>query len=152
MHALLAFDDGTGPAPYIAGGFTTAGGLQANRIGRWNASGWSTLQGGMDGGVWTLVALGDALYAGGHFGTAGGTAANRIARWSGLAASAAEAGAQWASREQRERERGVAVWEPGPEARSADSVREVYTLDCRQADCRVLDEHASSRLQRICLR
>lgn len=78
VRALAVFDDGTGPALYVASGFGTAGGLQANRIGRWNASGWSTLRGGMDGGVWTPVAPDGALYAGGHFGTAGGTAANRM--------------------------------------------------------------------------
>ena len=35
VHAMLAFDDGGGPALFVAGEFTTAGGLSANRIAKW---------------------------------------------------------------------------------------------------------------------
>ncbi|MFH0983184.1 MAG: hypothetical protein V2A79_16820, partial [Planctomycetota bacterium] len=88
--ALTVFDDGTGPALYAGGGFTTAGGVTAKSIAKWNGTQWSALGGGM-GGTWPYVyALtvfddgnGPALYAGGAFTTAGGVTANRIAKWNG---------------------------------------------------------------------
>jgi len=71
----------------IAGGnFTTAGGVSANRIARWNGSSWSPLGNGMGGGnpytfVSALSVYGNDLIAGGNFITAGGVSANKIARW-----------------------------------------------------------------------
>src|SRR5215207_4872702 len=38
--AFATFDDGSGPALYAAGNFTTAGGLPANRIAKWDGSSW----------------------------------------------------------------------------------------------------------------
>jgi hypothetical protein len=71
----------------IAGGtFTTAGGISASRIARWNGSAWSPLGTGMDNSVTALAVLPDGdLIAGGSFTTAGGVSANRIARWNGTA-------------------------------------------------------------------
>jgi hypothetical protein len=69
----------------VAGGdFTTAGGVAANRVARWNGTSWSPLGSGMSSFVSALAVLpnGD-LVAGGQFTTAGGVAANRIARWDG---------------------------------------------------------------------
>ena len=74
----------------IAGGFfTTAGGVAARNIARWNGSAWSPLGTGTNNGIRALTVLpsGD-LIAGGSFTTAGGVAANRIARWNGSAWSA----------------------------------------------------------------
>ena len=78
----------------IAGGsFTTAGGLPANNIARWNGSSWSPLGSGVARGVLALTVLpnGD-LIAGGGFTTAGDVAANRIARWNGFSWSALGSG------------------------------------------------------------
>jgi hypothetical protein len=91
VSALAVFDDGTGPALYAGGGFTTAGGVAANFIAKWNGSNWSPLGSGIGGGgvtpVYALTAFDDgtgpALYAGGYFSTAGGAAASHIAKWNG---------------------------------------------------------------------
>jgi hypothetical protein len=74
---------------YVGGEFTTAGGLVANGIAKWNGSDWSTLGSGMQGGFWSsptvvaLAVLGGDLYAGGNFTSAGGSTANYIAKWNG---------------------------------------------------------------------
>ncbi|MFN7785134.1 MAG: hypothetical protein ACK5QR_02165 [bacterium] len=71
--------------PVGAGGFfTTAGGVSANRIARYNPSTgvWSALGSGTNDGVFTLAVLpGGDVIAGGSFTTAGGVSANRIARY-----------------------------------------------------------------------
>jgi Domain of unknown function (DUF5122) beta-propeller len=67
----------------VAGGFfTSAGGVPASRIARWNGSAWSPLGSGMNNDVLTLIVLtnGD-LVAGGDFTMAGGVSASNIARW-----------------------------------------------------------------------
>ena len=67
----------------VAGGFfTTAGGVSANNIARWDGSSWTPLGSGVNSAVYALAELpnGD-LVAGGYFtSTADGVAANRIAR------------------------------------------------------------------------
>jgi len=74
---------------YIAGDFTTFGGVPANRIAKWNGTAWSALGTGPNGLVLALaVDASGNLYAGGFFTLAGGTPANRIAKWSGNAWSA----------------------------------------------------------------
>ncbi len=86
VYALTTLPSGD----LIAGGFfTSAGGVPANFIARWNGSAWSALGTGMSSTVTALTALpsGD-LIAGGNFTTAGGVPANRIARWNGSAWSA----------------------------------------------------------------
>ncbi len=69
----------------IAGGeFTTAGGVPANRIARYNFStnSWSALGSGTSGSVYALAILpGGDVMVGGGFTTAGGVPANRIARY-----------------------------------------------------------------------
>lgn len=68
-----------------AGDFTSAGGVGATRIARWDGTSWSALDSGIGGTVLALSTLptGD-LVAGGSFTTAGGVAANFIARWDGI--------------------------------------------------------------------
>jgi hypothetical protein len=100
VYALTVFDDGSGPALYAGGWFTTAGGVTANRIARWDGASWSALSSGMNYasnfGVTALTVFDDgsgpALYAGGDFETAGGVAANSIARWDGSSWSALGSG------------------------------------------------------------
>jgi hypothetical protein len=92
VYTLTVFDDGTGPALYAGGNFTTAGGVTVNRIAKWDGNAWSPLTGPSGTGVdHTVLALtvfddgtGPALYAGGHFTTAGGVTVNRIAKWDGI--------------------------------------------------------------------
>ncbi|MBX3374810.1 MAG: hypothetical protein KF817_13345 [Phycisphaeraceae bacterium] len=96
VNALTVYDDGAGggPALYAGGSFDTAGGVPANRIARWDGSGWSPLGAGILGSVRALAVIDDdagagpALYAGGIFGTAGGTSTNFVARWDGTTWSA----------------------------------------------------------------
>lgn len=92
--SLLVFDE-PGPDPpvlLIGGVFTSAGGMQANRIARWNGSSWSTLGNGFDAPVSGLAEYDEdgpgpqrsKVFAGGTFTTAEGIPANRIAKWNGL--------------------------------------------------------------------
>jgi hypothetical protein len=73
---------------YAGGHFTTAGGLPANRIARWDGSSWSSLGSGTDFIVSALEVSGTNLYVGGSFVTAGGVLARNIAKWDGSAWSA----------------------------------------------------------------
>ena len=97
IYALAAFDDGSGPALYAGGNFTTAGGVSAPHLARWNGTGWSAVGGsGMSGNVHALGVYDDgsgpALYAGGSFPTAGGVAVGGIAKWDGASWSALGSG------------------------------------------------------------
>jgi hypothetical protein len=87
VNALRCFDDGTGAALYAGGEFTTAGGVAANHIAKWDGTQWSPLGSGMNGNMYALTVFDDgsgpALYAGGNFTTAGGVSANFIAKWDG---------------------------------------------------------------------
>ena len=81
VTALAVAPDGT---LYVSGYFTTAGGVSANRIAKWNGTNWSALGTGMNNDVYALAAAADGtLYAGGRFSSAGGVSANKIARWNG---------------------------------------------------------------------
>jgi hypothetical protein len=91
--ALTVFDEGDGPALYAGGYFTTAGGVPANLIAKWDGSTWSPLGSGITGqsSLTRVSALevfddgsGPALYAGGFFTTAGGVAVESVASWDGL--------------------------------------------------------------------
>jgi hypothetical protein len=74
---------------YAGGRFTTAGGVAANNIAKWNGSSWSALGTGTNGRIFSLSFDGDSnLYAGGQFTTAGGVTANNIAKWNGSSWSA----------------------------------------------------------------
>src|SRR6185436_5932460 len=68
---------------YAGGEFTTAGGIGATNIAKWDGSSWSPLGLGMNGEVYALAVSGTNLYAGGTFTMAGGNPASRIARWNG---------------------------------------------------------------------
>jgi trimeric autotransporter adhesin len=76
--AIVVYDDGAGPALYVGGHFTHAGGLPAGSIARWDGSEWSAVGEGFDGWVRAMADFDDgagrALYAGGYF--FGG-----VARW-----------------------------------------------------------------------
>ena len=57
VYAIAAYDDGTGPALYVGGGFTLAGGVRANGIARWKNGTWSALGTGMDSSYPYVYAL-----------------------------------------------------------------------------------------------
>ena len=62
---------------YVAGQFTTAGGVAATNIAKWNGTNWSALSSGLGDEfqyVNALDVLGSDLYAGGFFTNAGGIA------------------------------------------------------------------------------
>jgi formylglycine-generating enzyme required for sulfatase activity/murein DD-endopeptidase MepM/ murein hydrolase activator NlpD len=77
---------------YAGGEFTTAGGVPANRIAKWNGSAWSALGGGtnyaLNSSVSALAVNGTNLYAGGWFASVGRVRANHIAMWNGTEWSA----------------------------------------------------------------
>jgi len=85
---------------YAGGRFTTAGGVSANCIAKWDGNTWSPLGSGTGGStypewndVYALVVSGTDLYAGGAFvATAGVLPANYIAKWNGSAWSALGSG------------------------------------------------------------
>ena len=80
---------------YAGGSFTTAGGLAATNVAKWNGSSWSALGSGLGDGYHTVIGLavsGSDLYAGGNFTTAGGSSANFIAKWNGSSWSALGSG------------------------------------------------------------
>lgn len=93
ITALETYDDGNGPALYLAGSFGTAGGIAAIRIARWDGNTFSPLLApvgnGLTGDVNSLAAINGpldtppSLYIGGSFATAGGVTVNRITRWDG---------------------------------------------------------------------
>jgi hypothetical protein len=88
--AMTVFDDGTGPALYVGGDFSIAGGRPISHIAKWDGHQWSSVGGGTGGSnnsVRSLVVhddgTGPALYVGGKFDFAGGVPVSGIARWNG---------------------------------------------------------------------
>jgi hypothetical protein len=96
VKALAVFDDGTGPALYAGGYFSSAGGVSVSDIAKWNGTAWSSPGSGVSGGTvevngtsGVICALtpyddgaGPGLHAGGLFNVAGGVGAGNIAKWS----------------------------------------------------------------------
>ncbi|MGA1394229.1 MAG: BACON domain-containing protein, partial [Phycisphaerales bacterium] len=46
VWAMVVFDDGTGPALYVGGSFTAAGGVSAAHVARWDGASWTPLGSG----------------------------------------------------------------------------------------------------------
>ena len=84
---LAVFDDGGGPALYVAGSFDQAGGVSCpSKVARWNGTTWSAVGAGATvGGVRGLHVHAGALHAFGDFSQIGGVPAQLVARWSGSA-------------------------------------------------------------------
>lgn len=93
VQALTVFDDGSGngPALYVGGFFTLAGGVSANNIAKWDGRSWTPIGTGTDAAVYDIEIFddgsgdGEEVYAAGAFTSAGGVAANRVAKWDGVA-------------------------------------------------------------------
>jgi hypothetical protein len=72
---------------YVGGEFTSAGGVSANYVARFNTqtNTWSSLgtgsSNGVNGFVYALAVVGNEVYVGGWFTSAGGVSANRVARF-----------------------------------------------------------------------
>jgi hypothetical protein len=66
---------------YAGGYFTTAGGVTATNIAKWDGSAWSALGSGVDGWVWALALDGAGhLFVGGAFSLAGTNVSPKIAQ------------------------------------------------------------------------
>lgn len=93
VDSLAVFDDGSGSGPmlYAGGYFSTAGGVEARNIARWNGSQWEQVGGGINGFVIALrvIDVGNSghpvLFAGGAFTEAGGMSIRSLAAWDGIA-------------------------------------------------------------------
>jgi len=90
VATLAVHDDGSGAALYAAGNFSTAGGISASSIARWDGSNWSNVGGGLNAGPYEVMALsvyndgsGEKLYAGGGFVTDFGAPVDYLAKWDG---------------------------------------------------------------------
>jgi hypothetical protein len=88
--AMTVFDDGTGPALYIAGSFGNADGVPGTaRIARWDGNQFSALGIGVNDDIYGITSVdagqpgGPALYAGGWFTEVNGMPGAHIARWDG---------------------------------------------------------------------
>jgi trimeric autotransporter adhesin len=75
---------------YVAGEFTSIGGLQTFSVAKWDRSGWQALGSGLGIGkrgvqpVYALEFFGGKLYAGGRFRVAGDSSMSYMAMWDGL--------------------------------------------------------------------
>jgi hypothetical protein len=89
VWSMAVWEDGNGPALYVSGLFTTAGGVNARNIARWDGATWSALEGPAGNGIdWAALALhgfengrGPGLAAAGYLNSAGGLASDRFAVW-----------------------------------------------------------------------
>lgn len=73
----------SGTTLYASGWFTTAGGIPAENIAKWDGTNWSPLGSGLPafGAVEALAVMGNNLYAGGGFTTTSGGPGDLIAQW-----------------------------------------------------------------------
>jgi hypothetical protein len=87
VRAICSFDDGTGPAVYVGGDFTSIGGQNIQYLARWDGSQWGPVNGAPNGVVQVLEVLdfgaGPGLYVGGSFAQAGNQSAQGLARFDG---------------------------------------------------------------------
>ncbi|MBM4112703.1 MAG: hypothetical protein FJ253_04910 [Phycisphaerae bacterium] len=103
VRSFAVFDEGMGQGPslFVGGNFTSAGGMSANGIARWNGVAWSPVSGaadssdnGVNGSVLSMAVFDDGsgagpvLHVGGWFSAASGTPAPNVARWNGSSWSA----------------------------------------------------------------
>lgn len=90
--SMAVFDDGHGPALYVGGNFTSAGGMSACGLAVWTGLAWSGVVPECLTTVNVLRVLNEngrqVLYIGGHFQAIGGADAHNIARWDGQTWSA----------------------------------------------------------------
>lgn len=94
IMAMTTADLGSGPMLFVAGSFTSIGGVAANNIAAWDGQAWRPLGSGVTGGhlglapaVYALEAWDDGsgpqLFVGGQYLFAGGVSVGCISRWNG---------------------------------------------------------------------
>jgi hypothetical protein len=87
INALAVYDDGSGPALYAGGTFTSIGGVSASNFAKWNGSAWSQVGGGVQQVVYALAAhddgAGPALFVAGSLQQVGGMPVANCAKWNG---------------------------------------------------------------------
>lgn len=76
----------------VGGKFTSAGGVAASHIARWDGTSWSALGSGLNGDVWALTVYQGLLIAAGDFVDAGSVNVNFIAAWDGTSWTDLEGG------------------------------------------------------------
>ncbi len=94
VTAMAVFDDGTGPALYVGGTFTSAGGVPVHQLAKWDGRAWSDVGGGVALGTSAATVIdllvwddgtGPSLVVAGRFTSAGAGAGQvltrGIARW-----------------------------------------------------------------------
>ena len=102
VYMLRVLDDGNGPALYVGGIFTNAGGDLVKRLAKWDGlvgnGDWTGFGTGFSGEIRDVAffddgsGTGPTLYAGGVFTNAGSNPINHIARWNGSTWSALGSG------------------------------------------------------------
>ena len=99
VRCLATLDDGSGPALYVGGGFTSVGGVPATGLARWDGTTWAPVVGWAPSNLSSVLpdvralevwddGTGPALYVGGHFDTNAGGLVNNVARFDGTSWSA----------------------------------------------------------------
>lgn len=92
VRDAVIYDDGRGPALYLAGDFFSAGDVGTTRVARWDGNTWEPLisitGSQLTGDEVRALAVfddggGPELFAGGTFSRAGGLTATNIAKWDG---------------------------------------------------------------------
>jgi hypothetical protein len=89
VFTLCAWNDGSGPALYAGGVFSTSGPSAVQNIARWNGTAWLPVGTGINGAVLEMAPYDDGrarvLLVAGNFTMAGGSAAVKLAKWDGTA-------------------------------------------------------------------
>ncbi len=87
VNTMAMFDDGSGPALFVGGFFTRAGGVVAENLAKWDGQSWSAVGSGMrDLMPWAMGTagpdsrLGYSLFSGGAFDFVDGVESHKIAR------------------------------------------------------------------------
>ncbi len=88
VNAMAVFDDGSGPALFVAGSFNRAGGIPALQVAKWNGQAWSALGAGISGFIKDMTVAndgrGDSLFIlGDIFGVGGSNVYSDIVQWVG---------------------------------------------------------------------
>ena len=78
-HQLYVWQDEL----YVVGNFSSAGGVAAKGIAKWDGENWYPMSAGFNGTVYSIVVFENELYAGGSFTMSGSTEAKGIAKWNG---------------------------------------------------------------------
>jgi hypothetical protein len=87
-NVYTLFVDSVNNELYAGGSFTTAGGIPAGHIAKWDGTNWYDLAGGigddLSEAITSICFYNGEIYAAGLFDSAGGNPANNIAKWDGI--------------------------------------------------------------------